>query len=149
MSDIKTYLALLTVYENNFRVLHWKLYGSEFHTTHERFAGYYETLGTYMDETAELILTIGESPINSTMAIEVLQDEDIDAIIIHPEQNYDNTTADTAAQNMFQLLYSISVKLSTDEELPVDVADVFMDHAKYYRMESIYKIGRKLLNTND
>ena len=34
--------------------------------------------------------------------------------------------------------------LATDDSLPADVADVFMDHARYYRIEGLYKLQRTL-----
>ena len=52
MEKFALYLALLTIYENNCRQLHWKLSGNGFHTAHGRFGTYYDQLGTFMDETA-------------------------------------------------------------------------------------------------
>ena len=56
MAIFETYHALLTLTENNMRVIHWKLKGDDFNVTHSRYGMYYEKLGEMMDETAEQIM---------------------------------------------------------------------------------------------
>ena len=50
MATFETYHALLTLTENNMRVIHWKLKGDDFDVVHPRYASYYEKLGEMMDE---------------------------------------------------------------------------------------------------
>lgn len=147
--QMRTYLAALTIYENNFRVLHWKMCGPGFHVAHERFGTYYDTLGTFMDQTAEAMISIGDSPVNLMQAIEILQSDSIPAIVIGPEDNYSVDAADTAAKDMFTLLYSMSSQLAEETEMPADIADIFMDHARYYRLENNYKLGRRFATASN
>ena len=52
--------------------------------------------------------------------------------------------ANQAAYRMFKLLNQLSVEIATDDGIPADVADVFMDHAKWFRIEGLYKLGRAM-----
>lgn len=143
MVDIRLYLALLTVYESNCRTLHWCLRSKNgWHTGHERFATYYEQLGEYMDQTAEQILTIGGRPVNDAEALKLVEESQIDAFLLGTDQDYDMYTANMAAYRMFKQLHEMAMELEDSDDLPDDVADVFMDHARWYRIEGLYKLGR-------
>ena len=43
---------------------------------------------------------------------------------------------------MFKQLYDIALELADEDDLPDDVCDVFMDHARWFRIEGLYKLGR-------
>jgi hypothetical protein len=142
---LRVYMALLTLNENNFRVLHWKLCNKGFQTAHVRFGGYYDQLGDYMDETAEQMISMGMTPVNMSDALGVVREsEDVHGIIMSAEQSYDVKTADIAAKNMFDQLYSLAASLADEDDLPIDVQDVFTGHARYFRIEGSYKLGRSL-----
>lgn len=145
--NMTTYMAALTLYENNMRIIHWKLAGSEFHTTHERYGDYYEELGKYMDETAEQMITCGLPPVNSSEALNHMQSADFDAFTLSGTMDFDKQTAELAAFRMMKQLYDLAAFLADDSSLPVDVQDVFMGHAKYYRIEGLYKLGRRIKAT--
>lgn len=144
MADMKTYLSALTIYENNMRIIHWKLHGPDFHKTHERFGDYYDTLGKYMDETAEQMISMGMNPVNSTEACDVLQNDSMDAFTLSGEMDFDPMSAEKTAYRMFSQLYEMAAELANTESLPVDVQDVFMGHAKYFRIEGLYKLARRI-----
>lgn len=139
MDHMKLYLSLLTLYENNMRILHWKLAGNGFHMAHERFAGYYETLGDYMDEAAEQMITLGGNPVGVNDAIGVVRDSDVDAFLVDPNKNYTGEEANEAAYKMFNQLYGLAKEV---DDVPDDVEDVFIGHMKYYRIEGMYKLRR-------
>lgn len=143
MADIRLYLALLTVYESNCRTLHWCLRSKNgWHTGHEWFATYYEQLGEYMDQTAEQILTIGGRPVNDAEALKLVEESQVDAFLLGTDQDYDMYTANMAAYRMFKQLHEMALELEDSDDLPDDVADVFMDHARWFRIEGLYKLGR-------
>lgn len=144
MEKFALYLALLTIYENNCRQLHWKLSGKGFHTAHERFGTYYDQLGTFMDETAEQAITMNQSPVNVSDALKLVQESDIDAILINSAEDYCGKSANVAAYKMLTQLYNLATEILKDESLAEDVRDVFMGHAKWYRIEGLYKLGRAL-----
>lgn len=142
MTDLRTYMAYLTLYENNFRVLHWKLAGHDFHTAHERYGCYYSHLGTLLDETAEQMISIAATPVGAREALHLLDEIQTTAIVIDPALEVSAEIADTAASQMFEQLRSLAAELATDTSIPPEVADVFMDHARYFRIEGTYKLGR-------
>lgn len=141
---MRLYLAALTIYENNMRILHWKLRGPDFHTTHERFGDYYEELGKYMDEAAEQIISMGDDPVNSSDAMEIVRQSDLNGFVLKADADYPDDSAENAAYNMMEQLYKLSSELAGDDSLPIDVSDVFMGHAKYFRIEGMYKLARRI-----
>ena len=142
--SLRNYMAVLTVYENNFRVLHWKLCGRDFHVTHSRFGDYYDEMGTFLDETAEQILSLGGTPVNSHEALAMLESSNTNVIVIDPSSDYSSEAADTAALQMFTTLYGMSSALMSDSSIGQDVQDVFLQHSKYYRLEGFYKLKRAM-----
>lgn len=144
MDDMKLYFAALTLYENNMRILHWKLHGPEFHKTHERFADYYEQLGDYMDETAEQMITLGMNPCSSAEALNIVRDSEIDGFVLDGNLDFDMQTAESASYKMMSQLYTLAEELESEDDLPVDVQDVFTAHARYFRIEGLYKLARRL-----
>lgn len=139
------YLALLTLHENNLRGLHWKLQGPSFATDHARFGGYYEQLGHYMDEAAEQMITLGIQPIGVLDLPGILESDDINTSRVNMDKDYNAYAANIAAMNIFDELYACAAELADDESLPVDVRDVYTEHAAYYRIEAKYKLARTTL----
>lgn len=146
MASQATYMALLTLFENNMRVLHWNVCGKNFAKDHTRFADYYEQLGEFMDQAAEQMITVGENPVNLTAVTDILQNDEVNAFIIDPKTTYSGHAANVAAKQMFEMLYKQAVELADEDDLPMDVCDVYMDHARYYRIEGTYKLGRALID---
>lgn len=142
------YLALLTLHENNLRGLHWKLQGPSFATDHARFGGYYEKLGHFMDETAEQMISLGLQPIGVMNLPEILESDEINTSCVNMDKDYNSYAANLAAMNIFNELYACAAELAEDESLPVDVRDVYTDHAAYYRIEAKYKLSRTVLGEN-
>lgn len=143
------YMALLTLYENNLRGLHWKLMGPNFNMDHLRFGDYYDKLGCFLDETAEMMISMGISPISVMSLNDILSSDEINAIAIDMSKDYTGEAANIAAQQMFTQLYEKAAALAKDDSLPVDVQDVYMAHAKFYRIECLYKLQRTLSQQTD
>lgn len=138
------YLALLTLYENNFRGLHWKVQGCGFHVDHERFGGYYDKVGEFMDQTAEALISQGFPPVGIPKALDILNQVEIDAFTIDMEKDYDGDVANIAAHRMFTQLYEQSAALAKNDELPIDIQDLYTEHARYFRVEALYKLARAI-----
>ena len=143
MATFETYHALLTLTENNMRVIHWKLKGNDFDVVHPRYGMYYEKLGEMMDETAEVMITMGHIPMNINNTLMYLgKDIGVNATIMNPELDYTSKIADETTYKMFKELYDFASHLAVDAALPADVQDIFMGHAKWFRIEGLYKLGR-------
>lgn len=143
MATFETYHALLTLTENNMRVIHWKLKGNDFDVVHPRYGMYYEKLGEMMDETAEVMITMGHVPMNiSNTLMHLGKDIGVNATIMNPELDYTSKIADETTYKMFKELYDFASHLAVDAALPADVQDIFMGHAKWFHIEGLYKLGR-------
>lgn len=149
MATMREYLAVLTLFESNFRVLHWKLAGKEWHNSHERFGGYYDQMGEFMDQTAEQMLSMGENPLHDKQAYELLESSSDDFKVVDPSADYSAKDANIFAKYMFSTLLGMTSQLATDQSLPPEVADVFMDHARWYRIEGEYKLARAITKPDD
>lgn len=136
------YLALLTLHENNFRGLHWKLHGQSFHTDHVRFGGYYDKLGAFMDETAELMISMGITPVGISGLMDILNSDEVNTSYIDMSKDYSAEAANVAAAQIFNELYECATALANDESIPVDIRDTYSEQAKYYRIEGKYKLER-------
>lgn len=145
MNEQELYMALLTIYENNFRGLHWKLSGHNFNNNHTRFSDYYEQLGTFLDETAEQMIIQGMTPVSSSRALDILNQTDVNAILVDMSLDYTGDEANRAALMMFEQLHGHALSLATSDDIPADTADVYMDHAKYYSIEGKYKLARFMI----
>ena len=62
---LNQYLADLRVLYSKVQNYHWNLTGSSFFALHEKYEEYYDFLNEQVDEIAERILTLGETPLSS------------------------------------------------------------------------------------
>ena len=92
-------------------------------------------------------MTCGENPVSMSEALDMLRSSNGNAIIIDPTLDYSAEMADYAAYQMMLQLHDMATELADadDDELPIDVADVYMDHARYFRIDGIYKLKRALI----
>lgn len=142
---LKMYLSLLKIYADCTQMVHWKNIGAGFHTAHPRYGEYYGELIEFMDQTAEQMITLGLNPVSYPEALAIVRDsDDVHGIMVTSDMNFTESSGDTVCLNMFNQLYELAESLADDDDLPVDVQDVFMSHAKWYRIEGKYKIARNL-----
>ena len=88
--DFRVFLSVLMVYQHNFRILHWKASGIEFHTQHDWAAKYYDELGEYIDKIAEISIRLKQDPVNYKEAVELLENyNDHDFELLEAGKKYD------------------------------------------------------------
>jgi len=58
-------LANYQIYYQNMRGFHWNIKGENFFELHVKFEEFYTTAATNIDEIAERILTLGETPLHT------------------------------------------------------------------------------------
>ncbi len=63
--ELNSLLANYQVYYQNLRGFHWNIKGSQFFELHLKFEELYTDAQTSIDEIAERILTLGETPMHS------------------------------------------------------------------------------------
>ena len=64
VAGLQNLLADFQVYYTNLRGFHWEIKGRGFFVLHEKFESMYDDAATNVDEIAERILTLGETPEN-------------------------------------------------------------------------------------
>ena len=64
-SDLNSLLANFQVYYQNLRCIHWNIKGKRFFGLHVKFEELYNDANLKVDEIAERILTLGETPIHT------------------------------------------------------------------------------------
>lgn len=140
------YMALLTVYENNLRILHWKTCGIIFLPIHKWLNKFYVEFGNMLDAVAEQILSADGQPVSAKESLEMLTSQsDISAMLIDPATDYTPESALNAAYMMFQQAHDMVISLINDTaSYPPDIIDILIKQADYYRLEGLYKMKRSL-----
>lgn len=64
-TDLNTLLANFQLYYQNLRGIHWNIKGKAFFDLHVKFEELYDDANTKIDELAERILTLGETPLHT------------------------------------------------------------------------------------
>ncbi|MCT4628274.1 Dps family protein [Winogradskyella sp.] len=63
--ELNELLANFQLYYQNLRGIHWNIKGKAFFNLHEKFEELYTDANTKVDEIAERILTLGETPLHT------------------------------------------------------------------------------------
>ena len=64
-SSLNDLLANFQVYYQNLRGIHWNIKGKDFFNLHAKFEELYDDANMKVDEIAERILTLGETPLHT------------------------------------------------------------------------------------
>lgn len=64
-NDLNHLLANFQIYYQNLRGIHWNIKGKAFFDLHAKFEELYDDANTKVDEIAERILTLGETPLHT------------------------------------------------------------------------------------
>ncbi len=64
-NDLNVLLANFQIYYQNLRGIHWNIKGKRFFDLHEKFEELYTDANAKVDEIAERVLTLGETPLHT------------------------------------------------------------------------------------
>ena len=82
--------ALLRLYEQNFRNLHWNSAGLEFNDSHKNITTeYYEMLAEDVDAIAEILCMYGANTVNYVEAYEIIKNTDNKYYIVNSMEKFD------------------------------------------------------------
>lgn len=147
LNSLRRLLAILTVYENNFRILHWMRGGDVFHKDHERLGDYYEQMGDFMDQIAEYLIAEGGTPCNTAEALNIISQDSVAFVQAESGRSYDGRTADEMSLVMFNQLYEATIdaidKVQQSRHAK-SLEDLLTTQSQYYYVEGFYKLGRRL-----
>lgn len=142
---MKKLLAALILYHFNTRILHWKLTGTDFDPVHELLGDYYDQLGVFIDDIAEIGLILEINPINIAEAITVLENDGGDFMMLNGSENLSSKDCFEKIKFMFGSLISIYEELYKDESIPADVINKLQEHSFWLRKELSFKNVRRLM----
>ena len=107
--------ALLRLYEQNFRNLHWNSIGLEFNDSHKNITTeYYEMLSKSVDEVAEILCMYGVDPANYIEALDIIQSCEKKYLIVDSKTKYSKEeivkSADIMLKDICQLFEELKCK---------------------------------------
>lgn len=139
-------LSVLTLYQSNVKILHWKLTTTDFDTVHSLMSEYEEKLGEFIDDIAEIGLQIETNPVNIVEAINLLNGDEAQYMSISGYEDFTPKTCFEKIDFMFSNLLSLYESHYNDESLAPDIVNVLQEHAYWLRKELRYKNKRRLMN---
>ncbi|MGI9526783.1 MAG: Dps family protein [Weeksellaceae bacterium] len=98
--DLNKLLANFQVYYQNLRSVHWNIKGENFFDLHNKFEEMYSEAQVQIDDLAERILTLGETP-------------------LHTFQDYLNESKVPVAKNVFKDTETVKIVLDSLKEILV------------------------------
>lgn len=115
--NLRLLLSMLLVYRSNFHVIHWKGKGKSFYRVHDKAAEYYEKLLDDADKVAEMLMRLGQNPVNYPEAYELISNyEDTDFVIVESNKSYDVDDLTEYTALMFgDITAAIEAVLETEE----------------------------------
>jgi len=94
--------ALLRLYEQNFRNLHWNAKGEDFNDSHKSITTeYYEMVSEDVDKIAEILAMLGTNPCNYPQAMEIISNQQEKYIIVDNTKLYTRAEIIEVSQIMF------------------------------------------------
>ena len=142
MSKFAKSLALLTVHENNCRVLHWNAIGCHFENIHATASKFYEEFGSMLDTVTEMATICGERPVNTIAAIKILEECKHQHVIVNPEKDFEHKDLHENLAAISKEIYTELCNLQT--ELTPDMKSQLDPMLEWIRIEGFYKLGQLL-----
>ena len=139
--------ALLRLYEQNFRNLHWNSIGLEFNDSHKNITTeYYEMLSKSVDEVAEILCMYGVDPANYIEALDIIQSCEKKYLIVDSKTKYSKEeivkSADIMLRDICQLLSEIIPQITN--HLDAGIKSEFETMLFNYSKEARYLNARRL-----
>lgn len=145
MMNFKKLLSILILHHHNLRVLHWNVVGNDFDPVHGLLGGYYEQVSDYVDEVAELGISLNVNPVSLHEALNILgSDEDDSYIELNAEKVYDSKACFETIQKIFMQIIVAYETIYTDKTIPASIINKLQEHQQYFRKECEYKNKRRL-----
>lgn len=114
MEGLEKLLVALVLYAHNFRMLHWRVGGSDFDCAHGVMGEYYDKLSDYIDDVAELCIEKELNVFSLNEILEKLEAEDEDFLEVSSGENYTSTECFEMTSTMFNSLIDIFSNLEPE-----------------------------------
>ena len=129
--------ALLRLYEQNFRNLHWNSIGLEFNDSHKNITTeYYEMVSDTVDEIAEILCMVDLDPANYMEAINILNSSNCNFLIIDSKKKYTKAEIVKESQVMLSDICNCLANIASSVEEPIfagiksDLEDMLYKYSK-------------------
>ena len=144
---LKEFDAMLRLYEQNFRNLHWNSIGLEFNDSHKNITTeYYEMLSETVDEVAEILCMVDEDPANYMEAINILNGSSKKYLIVDSNKKY--TKADIVNESQTMLIdicnSLAAIASSIEEPIYAGIKSGLEDMLYKYSKEMMYLNKRRM-----
>ena len=121
INNLKILDAVLRLYEQNFRNLHWNSYGEDFNDSHKSITTeYYELLSDIIDKVAEMMCMSHCSPANYLEAYELVNSSFSKRILIDSNKLYTRKEIVLLSQKMFEDLANLISNVIESYKNPID-----------------------------
>lgn len=145
VKELQNLFAVLNTYRHNIHMLHWKIVGEDFDCTHRLFDSYVGQFNTFIDEVAEMILSLNGNPLTIQECIDVITHLDKEILVLESDEDYDNEKAFKAIAIMFESLYDMYTHISRSMSEDLSECAGKLDEHKYWlRIEGKYKNKKRM-----
>ena len=135
--------AVLLAYRHNLHMLHWKVVGKSFDKVHIILDDYVSQFNTFIDEIAEILLSMGNNPLTLQEAISLLDGLDRHILMVESHEDYECKEVFKAVDIMFTDLYTMYTEISKECEYS-ECVSTFDEHKYWLRIEGKYKNKKRL-----
>jgi len=119
--NLITLNSVFTLYERNFRMLHWLAKGKKFDRIHKLSEDYAEMVHGDIDVTAEMALRLNLCPSNLAEVLKDVEDNDIKHIYIECGSNIDYEEFVKYSEIMLGNILKIVGAVRNSEEMQEDI----------------------------
>lgn len=139
--------ALLRLYEQNFRNLHWNAVGEDFNDSHKDITTeYYEMLSKDVDFIAEVLCMYNTCPVNYMEAAEMISSAENKYIMVESDRKYTRKDICEYTDLMFKDICKLLSEVIAQVQNPMDAGIKSELETMLYRytLQSRYINARRL-----
>lgn len=144
--------AVLRIYEQNFRNLHWNSAGMEFNDSHKSITTeYYEMVSDDIDKVAEILAILGVNPFNYLEAADFITKSDNKYFIVDSQTLYSREEICKFADIMLNDICTILAAAIEELDSPINagVKSELETLLYNYTLQARYINKRRLVGTHE
>lgn len=142
---METLLAALILAQHNTHVLHWRLTGVDFDPTHSLMDDYYDAIGGFVDEVAEMGMQVDIAPVGLHEVFDVLSKSDKFTFeSLTGKESFTSTECFGKIQTIYGTLIALYDDVINNGNLPGDIVNKLQEHQQWFRKQTMYKNRRRL-----
>ena len=139
--------AVLRLYEQNFRNLHWNSVGLEFNDSHKNITTeYYEMVSEDVDAVAEILCMFNVNPANYIEAYDMISKSESKFLIVDSNKKYTKAEIVDLSETMLKDICELVAAIITQIQNPLDagIKSEFESMLFKYSKEARYLNARRM-----